>query len=141
MATKFVIKNPSITVNSVDLSAWVKEVSLEEKFTVLDATTSNSAGAKGVEAGIVEYVLNLLFVQDFTSAAVEQTINAVGSSLVGTKTTIVVQPTAGAASVTNPKWTGTVLVSEWMPLKGKIGDLAEVQVSWPADGAFTKASS
>jgi hypothetical protein len=77
------------------------------------------------------------FFQDFAATNVEATIYP----LIGSTTTIVVQPASTAASTTNPTYTFTALVSEWTPLKGGIGQLATASVTWPISGSITKAYS
>jgi len=73
--------------------------------------------------------------QDFAAANVEATIYP----LLGSTTTIVVQPTSSAVGTTNPTYTFTALISEWSPLKGGIGQLATASVTWPISGTITKA--
>ena len=46
-----------------------------------------------------------------------------------------------AVSATNPSYTFSVLVSEWTPLNGGVGELATASVTWPISGAITKATS
>ena len=41
----------------------------------------------------------------------------------------------------NPKYSFSVLVSEWTPLNGGVGELATASVTWPISGVITKATS
>ena len=88
-------------------------------------------------AGLADNQATFEFNQDFAAANVE----AVLYPLLGTAATFEIRPTSSAASTTNPKYTGSLLISEWSPLDGKIGDLATVSVSWPISGNITKANS
>jgi hypothetical protein len=81
------------------------------------------------------------FQQDYAAASVEATINAVGASLVGTTTAIVVKPNGATTAADNPAYSFTALVSEWTPLNGAVGELATASVTWPISGAITKAVS
>ena len=138
---KIVLTNPSVTINSVDLSSSVSNITLDTKYDVLETSTFGATGAKSRIAGLADSSVQIDFIQDFAASAVEVTINPVGASLVGTTTTIVVQPVAGTASTTNPKYTFTALISDWTPLKGAVGQLSTATVSWPISGAVTKTNS
>ena len=138
---KIVLTNPSVTINSVDLSDHISNITLDTKYDVLETTGFGAAGAKTRVGGLVDNSVSIDFIQDFAAASVEVTINPVGASLVGTVTTLVVQPVAGTASTTNPKYTFTALISDWTPLKGAVGQLSTATVTWPISGAITKANS
>ncbi len=61
--------------------------------------------------------------------------------LLGTTTSVVVKPNGSTTSATNPAYTSTVLVSEWTPLNGAVGELATASVTWPVSGAITKTTA
>ena len=138
---KLVLTNASVTIGGVDLSAWVTSVTLDTKYDILETTAMNST-AKTRIAGLADNSITVEFLQDFATSAVEQTIYP----LLGTATTIVVIPQSPtvaptvAVSALNPRYTVSALVTEWSPLKGGVGELASVSVSWPVSGAITKAS-
>jgi hypothetical protein len=46
-----------------------------------------------------------------------------------------------ATSTTNPAYSGVVLINDWKPVSGKVGDLQVSSVSWPFSGGITKAFS
>jgi hypothetical protein len=133
---KFAFTNPQITVNSVNLSAWVDNVELAETWADVDTTAFGST-VKSRIAGLGDHKFTIEFQQDFAGSAVEQTIGA----LVGATTTVAVLPVATTTSSTNPSYTFTVLVNDWKPVGGKIGDLAKVSSTWPVSGPVTKATS
>jgi hypothetical protein len=133
---KIVLTNPSITVGGVDLSDHISNITLETKYDIIETTTFGSTSKTRV-AGLADNQITLDFMQDFGASSVEATIYP----LLGTTTTIVVQPVAGSATTTNPKYTVSALVADWTPLKGGIGQLATASVTWPVSGAITKAFS
>ncbi len=61
--------------------------------------------------------------------------------LVGTTTAVVVKPNGATTAADNPAYSFNSLVSEWTPLNGAVGELATASVTWPIDGAITKAVS
>ena len=133
---KIVLTNPSITIGGIDLSDHISNITLETKYDIIETTTFGSTSKTRV-AGLADNQVTLDFMQDFGASSVESTIYP----LLGTSTTIVMQPVAGSATTTNPKYTVSALVADWTPLKGGIGQLATASVTWPISGAITKAFS
>ena len=128
--------NPKITINSVDLTDHVASVTINQKFDELDTTVFGSAGKQRI-AGLEDSSIAIEFLQDYASASVEATLYG----LIGTSTTVIIQAKSGAVSATNPKWTGTCLVTELQPVAGAAGELAKQSVTWPVTGSLTRATS
>ena len=128
--------NPKITINSVDLSDHIASVTINQKFDELDTTAFGSTGKTRI-AGLEDSSIAIEFLQDYAASSVEATLN----SLIGTTTTVVIQSKTGAVSATNPKWTGTCLVTELQPVAGAAGELAKQSVTWPVSGSLTRATS
>ena len=128
--------NPKITINSVDLTDHVASVTINQKFDELDTTVFGSAGKQRI-AGLEDSSIAIEFLQDYASASVEATLYG----LIGTSTTVIIQAKSGAVSATNPKWTGTCLVTELQPVAGAAGELAKQSVTWPVTGTLTRAIS
>jgi hypothetical protein len=62
--------------------------------------------------------------------------------LVGsTAVTCIVKPNGTAVSSANPSYTFSVLVTEWTPVNGAVGELNTADVTFPISGAITKATS
>ena len=131
---KIVLTDAKVTINSVILSDHISSITLDTKDDIIETTAFGST-AKTRVAGLQDNSVTLDFMQDFASANVEATIYP----LIGTATTIVVQPTSAVASATNPTYTFSAIVSEWTPLKGGIGQLSTATVTWPISGSITKA--
>lgn len=125
-----------LTVNSIDLSAYVSSITLNRAFDELEVTAMGDTGHKYV-AGLEASSITIDFFNDFATGKVGQTLD----SLVGTTTTVTVQPTSGVVSATNPKYTMTVLVNNITPVNGAVGDLATQSVTWNVNGAIVKAIS
>lgn len=125
-----------LTVNSVDLSSYVSSITLNRNFDELEITAMGDTGHKYV-AGLEASSITIDFFNDFATGKVGQTLD----SLVGTTTTITVQPAAGAVSATNPKYTMTCLVNGITPVNGAVGDLATQSVTWNVSGAITKTTA
>jgi hypothetical protein len=135
---RIVLTDAKVTINGVNLSSYLASVTINESLDVVETTAFSSTAAKTRVGGLRDNSVTLEFHQDFAAGAVEATINGT-TSLVGTLTTIVVQPTSSAVGATNPSYTFSALVSEWTSLSGGVGELSTASVTWPISGAITKA--
>jgi hypothetical protein len=133
---KTVLLNPSIVINSVNLSAWCDSVTIEETYADVD-DTGFGAGSKTRIAGLGDHKFTLEVQQDFATSGPEATLYP----LLGTVVSIAVLPLVGTTSTTNPSYSFSALITQWMPLAGKIGDLEKASVTWPISGAVVKAFS
>jgi len=131
-----VITNATVTIGSVDLSSSIRKVTLNTSRAELDTTTFGNTAKRRV-AGLADNKVSIDFNQDFSASSVEASIY----SLLGTTTTVVIKPSGTTVSATNPSYTFTALVTDWTPLDVQVGDLASATISWPIDGAITKATS
>lgn len=136
MASATVITNASITIGGVDLSSAVKKVTLSTSRNEIETTTFGNTAKRRV-AGLADSKISIDFNQDFSASSVEATIYA----LLGTTATVVVKAVSSTVSTTNPSWSASVLVTEWMPLDAQVGELASASITWPIDGAITKATA
>lgn len=133
---KLVIKNPVVTINSVDLSDHISSITLQK--TVNEVTTT-AFGDNGVTriGGLEDNSITLSFQEDYAATEVYATINP----LVGSTTTVTVKPVNTTTSSTNPAWSMTVLVTEWPLINGAVGDLATADITWPVSGVITTSTT
>lgn len=134
---RIVLTNAYVTINSVDVSDHVASVTLNSSIDVVETTAFSSTAARTRIGGLADNSITLEFHQDYASGSIEATIYP----LLGNTTQVVVKPNGTSTSATNPSYTATVLVSEWTPLNGAVGELATASVSWPVSGAITKATA
>ena len=138
---RIVLTDVSVTVNAINLSEFLTSVTLTTSVDVVETTGMSTAGAKTRIGGLKDNSVTLEFNQDFAASGPEITVNAIGSSLLGTVVPIVIKPTSGAVSATNPSYTFNAVVSEWQNLQAAVGELSTISCSWPITGAITKAAS
>jgi hypothetical protein len=136
---RLVLTNASVLVNGVNLSEFITSISLSVSQDVVDTTGMAAGGARTRVSGLADNSVTFEFNNDYATGGPEITMNAVGSSLVGTNTTVVVKPTSAAVSASNPSYTFSCVVAEWQPLSGAVGELATVSTTWPISGVVTKA--
>lgn len=133
---KLVFNNPRVVINSVDLTGSIAQVSLDMSFDEVE-TTAFGASARTRVAGLGDHSFSASFHQDFATSTVEPTIYP----LLGTTTTITVRPVNVTTATDNPLYTFTVLVTEWAPVSGSVGELLTADVTWPVSGGITKTFS
>ena len=132
--SKIVLTDAKVTINSVNLSDHINNITLETKDDIIETSAFGST-AKTRVAGLADNQVTLDFHQDFATTNVEATIYP----LIGQTTTIVVQPTSAAVGATNPTYTFSAVIVDWTPLKGQIRQLATASVTWPITGTISKA--
>jgi hypothetical protein len=133
---KLVLTNASVSIAGTDLSTSITNITLETKYDIIETTTFGNT-AKTRVAGLADNQITLDFLQDFAASSVEATIYP----LLGTTQTIIVKPVSGSTTTTNPQYTVSALISDWTPLKGAVGQLSTVSVTWPISGTIAKATS
>lgn len=132
----YVFTDGFILVNAVNWSTAIKKVTLnvtvvDQKNTAFGATYDSRLG------GLKDGKVSLQFNQDFAAAGLDATIWA----LLGTVTTFEVRATSAARSTSNAAYTGSVLVNDWSPLDGAVGDLADLTITWPTSGTVLRQTS
>jgi hypothetical protein len=133
--SKIVLTDAKVTINSVNLSDHIANITLETKNDIVETTAFGSTAAKTRVAGLADNQVTFDFHQDFAATNVEATIYP----LLGQTTTIVVQPTSAVVSATNPTYTFSAVIVDWTPLKAGVGQLATASVTFPITGTITKA--
>ena len=133
---KFVATDYSITVGGSDFSTSLAAVTLdisadEQETTAFGDTFRSRIG------GLKDGSVSLDFHQDFGAASVDATV----WPLLGGTAEIVIKPTSGSISATNPTYTFTALVTQYQPFASNVGDLATLSVTWPVTGAVARATA
>lgn len=132
----FAFTDASVVINAVDLSDHVRSVTLNVEAEDLEDTAMGDTFRSRI-GGLKDWSIDIEFNQDFAASEIDATI----FPILGTVVTVTVKPTSSAVSATNPSYSGSVLVSEYNPLDGSVGDLATTSVSWPGAGTLTRATT
>lgn len=131
-----IVTNAVVTIGGVDLSSHITKVTLSSSVNEIETTTFGNTAKRRV-AGLKDSSVAFDFNQDFTAATVEATL----FPLLGSTAQVVVKPNGTTASATNPSYTFSALITEWMPLDAQVGELATCSVTFPVDGTITKATA
>ena len=135
---RIVLTDAYIKLNNTDLSDHIASVEIAQSFDSIETTAFGDSGRTRT-GGLEDSSITLSFHQDFASSQVDDTI----APLVGGTATFEIRAvgTATAVSATNPKWTGTLLITEWSPLNGAVGELSTADVTWPVSGQILRGTA
>lgn len=118
-----------------DISNRCSKVELTVDVDEKDTTTFGSSGWKECIGGLKSAQLALTLKQDPVDDGLDEDF----WTILGTVAAFEVRLSSAAVGAGNPKYTGSVLVKEWKPVNGSVGDLAELDLTFPVSGAVTRA--
>jgi hypothetical protein len=133
---KFVATDYKVTINGQNLSTSLASVELPIEIDEQETTAFGSEWRTRI-AGLKSGSITLEFHQDFAAGALDSIL----WPLLGTNATVVVSPTSGTVTSSNPSYSGQFLVSQYTPYASTVGDLATVSVTWSLSGALTRATA
>jgi hypothetical protein len=136
---KHVVKNGTVIIDGVDLSAHVKSIEVKREKDKIDATGLNGNGAKEWVPGLSDEELVLTMMNDFDPGELDDTLNPLYEN--ESEFSIVARPFAGAASASNPEYAcATARLFTYSPISGQVGALSESQVTISANGGFERTT-
>jgi hypothetical protein len=133
----FVFKEAFLSIAASDLSDHVKSVTLNTGIETGDKTAMGN-DTRQMKGGLKTWSITAAFHQDFAAGE----LDAVIAALTNNEAALEVRPTDAAVSTTNPKWTGTGLLTAYTPFGGSVGDTpAEASVTFEAASDLTRATA
>ena len=128
-----------VTVNSVDLSSFVRSVTIDVNNEILETTAMGDTTRVKI-AGMKDWSATVEFYNSFYTAEVDATLWPLCDN--GTVFTLTVMPnkTAGI-STTNPKYTGSVILPTYQPIAGAHNDVLMSTVSFESSGELSRTTS
>jgi hypothetical protein len=134
--SKFVAIDYKVTINGTDFSSSINSVDLSIESADVETTAFGSTFTTRV-GGLKSASITLDFHQDFGSSSVDSVLFPLLNSLA----TVVLVPTSGTVSATNPSYTAVCLVNQYQPFASAVGDLATLSVTWPTSGTVVRATA
>ena len=130
--TSTYLSNPVVTVNSVSLTDQCTAATLTVRYDSLESTAFGDTDRFFVK-GLGNHELTLSLYMSYASNETYATL----ASLVGTQTTVRVQPASGVDSATNPGFilTGSYL-AELPVLNATMGELSTIDITFTG-GSYT----
>lgn len=133
---KFSALDFDINIAGQDFSDSIAAVTLDISREQLEVTSFGNTARRYI-AGLQDASVTLSFHQDFAAGSVDGTLF---SNLGGT-VAIVIKPTGGSVTSSNPSFSFNALVVQTTPFSSNVGDLATMDVTWPVDGAITRGTA
>jgi len=122
-----------------DLTQYCSKIELSCEVAEQDVTTFGSDGWREVTGGLGSGSLALTFKQDYDPSGLDALMWAL--FLTRSPQTFEVRPSNAPVSASNPAYSGAVLLTEWSPVAGTVGDVAEADVTFPISGKVTRSTS
>ena len=135
---RFVATDYEIKLNNVDYSSSIAAVTLDITADAVE-TTSFSSDYRTRIGGLKDASLTIDWHQDFGSGAIDSVL----FPLLGSEATVVIKPTSGSVSSSNPSYAGVWLVESYQPYASSVGDLATFSTTWSLAGTagITRATA
>ncbi len=130
---KFVLTSVTTSINGQDFTDHLAAVQIDLSSDEVETTAFGGSGFRTRVGGLKDGSITLSFHNDFGTSGSEAVDSTIWS-LFNTAATVVVRPTSGTVSPSNPSYTGVFLVSQVNPISGSVGDLATRDVTWPTAG-------
>ena len=132
-----VFTNPQLVVNGVDLSNHVADVTLDISIASVEMTAMGATG-KAYLAGLYEGKIDATFWQDFAAGSVDATLSAIWTA--GTAVAFSLIGSGTTPSSTNPRYSGSMVMSDYPPMSGAVGSGLSTKASFVTTGAITRGS-
>lgn len=115
------------------------KVVIEDGNTEIPATRAGDTAPNSIP-GAVKQSITMTFLQDYSSGQVHATLDAaLAATRAGNTVAVVVRPDSGAASATNPEYSGAMKLFEYKPLDAGWGEKQDVVATFKTAGtALTK---
>lgn len=134
---KFVLTAERVMIAGNDLTTYCSKAEVTISAEIKDTTNYGSGGWKEELGGLKQAKIAFEFYNDFTTG----NLDSIMFPLLGTVVTFSLAGTQGAVGVSNPYYEGSMLVSDWNPLTGKVGDVDTSSVTYQSSGVVTRRTS
>jgi hypothetical protein len=132
---KYVLTDVSFVINGVDLSSYVRDITIDTQRADVDTTTMGATGM-GHAMGLRDEKVTVKWAQDHAAAKVDATLWPIYTA--GTSVGATIKPTS--ATVSNTTWSGSIALQAYQPISGAINVLSESQTAFVVDGVLTRAT-
>ena len=137
MATHVFGADDGVTINGVNLSSFVKSARLTYNAESLDETAFGD-GTRTHRAGLYDWSVEVTFLHDYDTGMTDATLfSLVGASAFYIK----LQPNTATVAGSNPVFSGAVILQDYGPYGGAIGELHVVTARFVAAGTLGRATA
>lgn len=125
----------AVVAGTTTITTFVRTVSLSREIDAVEITAMTDT-VQNLIGGVERPSVTLEVFNDFAASSV----NSVFEDALGTKLALVLIPVSGTVTATNPRYSMSVLVSQWQPINGATDAPATASITLPVT-ALTKATS
>ena len=125
----------AVVAGTTTITTFVSAVSLSREIDAVEITAMTDS-VQNLIGGIERPSVTLEVFNDFAASSV----NSIFEDALGSKLAIQLIPVSGTVTATNPRYSMSVLVSQWQPINGTIDAPASASITLPVT-ALTKATS
>lgn len=134
---ELVLKDAKVVIDSVDLSAHVRQVTIDYKAEIQDKTAMGD-GSRSRIAGLKDWSMSVEFNQDYAAASVDATLFPLVGAAAFSVSVLPVK--AEPVSATNPNYNGNAVLESYQPVGGTVGDLAVTSITLSGDGDLIRTT-
>lgn len=131
-----ILKNAYFSIDGVDLSDKVKQLSFDRSIEVQDTTTMGS-NSRTKEPGLKDASGSVTFLQGYGAGSVEATLDAAFGEIVPFE----FRAKNDAVSADNPSFTGNLIITSLNPVAGGVGESQEAPINFDVTGDVTRATA
>jgi hypothetical protein len=135
--TKIVLLDAQLSIANNNLTNWCSKLELSDEFAAKDVTTFGSGGAEENLGGLEKFEAGITFKQDYDDNMLDEIMWALRRQVC----TFSARAKVAAVSASNPQYSGSLLINKWVPIAGSVGDVGEVDVTYPGSGPLARATS
>lgn len=135
--TKIVLLDAQLSIANNNLTNYVSKIELSDEFEAKKTTNFGSGGAEENKGGLEKYEISITFLQDYDDNAIDEIMWGLRRS----NSTFACRALATAVTASNPQYSGTIVITKWVPLSGNVGDVGEADVSFPGSGPLVRATA
>lgn len=130
-----VFQNAYFSIDGQDVSAQVKEATLNFKSEMLDRTAiaDNTRNRRG---GLFDWSIAVKFLQSYNTS-----IDGILFAGIGTSMLIELRPLNACTTGVNPRFFGVAVPDGYQPLAGAVGALIESSITFQSAGSLTRSTT
>jgi len=134
---KMVLTAEYVGLAGTDYGAYFSSAELSVDVEDKETTNFGSGGWKEFLGGLKSGQIKLNLLNDVAAASVDSVL----WPLLGTVVAFELRTSTAVVGTSNPKWTGSFVMTQYSPIGGSVGDVNSSGLSWPTTGAITRATA
>ena len=130
-----VFKNAFVSLDTTQITAYVKSVTVNLSADAPEVTAMGDDSRAYKGGGLESWSADITFMGDFVA------LDAILNGAFNTTSALSVRPTTEAIGATNPSYGGVVILTEYPPVTGNVGDAMEINATFLGTGDCARATA